>query len=334
MPKSRPKQRSRVVSTPAARTMVVRNGQPNISTRGAVTIIRHREYVGTVSGHATVPVIVSHKIQPGFFTWLGPIAALFESYKFTKLDYIYGPAVGTTTAGLISMGYDFDALDVAPDTIEDLFSYAGSVTQPVWKEARASASTSNANKMVKERYTRTSIIAGSDLKTYDVGNFVVASVGYTGVVGRLFVEYVIELRTPQIQHPSEKVLDAYILESSSSVAVPITTGAPRHGELVTDVGVLDTSKAILYILPNQDILATVRCTGSSIVDGNPLTSTGTGITATKIYSIIDSAGTHMDVIYRITNLITGLRSLYLTYTSLAATITSCSFTASTFDIAL
>lgn len=202
-------------------------GQPRygISRDGAITV-SHREYVGDVISHDTPFEVASYPINPGLatFPWLSSIAANYESYVFRKLEFEYESMAASTIGGEIMMAVDFDALDGAPGNKADMSSFKTFVRTNPWLSARLVCPKVDLTKAFKERYTRDASTVVGDLKTYDVGLFSVATNGIAaeGTYGSVYVNYVVEFRTPQ---RSTQQLDTqtFAIDSTADPAINYTT---------------------------------------------------------------------------------------------------------------
>jgi hypothetical protein len=165
-------------------------------------VVRHREYVGEVTGQ-TAFTVVSYSVNPGLaatFPWLSTVAQNYESYRFRRLCFDFETAVSTATSGSIQMAFDYDAADSAPSTKAILMAYHNAVRSPAWGECCCTADSSDLNKFGTQRFIRSSALAANqDVKTYDVANFHLAVSGFAGatVSGELYVDYEVELITPQ-----------------------------------------------------------------------------------------------------------------------------------------
>lgn len=197
---------------PVAQALRVRNRGPSYlkaSTPSGVRI-RHREFLWDVSA-STEFAWDEFKINPGLhstFPWLSAIANRFESYVFHSLRFIYEPAVATTAGGSVMMAIDYDASDIGPETKPTLMSYKDATRAAPWAQCVFHADSSDLHK-AKTNYVRGGTISSTDIKLYDVGNLFVATQGqdavFTGNVGELYVEYDVELLTPQLNDYSSSL---------------------------------------------------------------------------------------------------------------------------------
>lgn len=191
---------------PVALSRRVRIGMPDVSGSpyagdGRVRI-RHREYLADVAGSVAF-ANTAFAINPGLaasFPWLSAIAVRFESYIFRRLRFEYETQRSTATNGTVMMAVDFDAADAAPTTKTGIMSYHNAVRSAVWDECCYNSDAGDLRKFGVQRFIRSAGLAANlDIKTYDVGNLNIATQGEadTTAIGELYVEYDVELITPQ-----------------------------------------------------------------------------------------------------------------------------------------
>lgn len=181
--------------------------RPNIKSVGsgdARIRISHAEYIGPVAGSVAYAV-TAYSINPGLlssFPWLATLAGNYESYRFIKLKYCFRTLVGSSTAGTIAMAIDYDAADAAPASLMQLYQYNGSRDSQVWAAETCLIADGPDMHKLPQNYVRQGILAANqDIKTYDIGTFYIATQDMAGAsaIGRLWVEYELELITPQAQ---------------------------------------------------------------------------------------------------------------------------------------
>jgi len=182
---------------------------PRISTNNTngrvTTTVKHREFISDIAA-STEYAVTKYSINPGdsrTFPWLSRMAKLFETYKFRDLKFSYEPTCGSATPGSVNLAIDFDASDDAPPSKIQLMSYHNAKRISPWSATTYVATHQDLSKFAISRYTRASTQPpNTDIKTYDVGNFFIAVSGVDGAslpeVGELYVEYTVELYTPQI----------------------------------------------------------------------------------------------------------------------------------------
>jgi hypothetical protein len=168
--------------------------------RDLVVVVKHREFIGDVNGSEDF-FLSQFAVNPGLaetFPWLNEVAQNFESYHFRYLRFQYQPQAPTTAPGTVMLAIDYDAADTAPTEKIELMSLVGAVRCAVWSEIEQRSTADDLKKMAPRLYVRTTNLASNlDIKTYDVGNLFIATVGATAItVGELYVEYEVELTSP------------------------------------------------------------------------------------------------------------------------------------------
>lgn len=165
-----------------------------------MTVISHSEYIADLSGSVAFTVN-KYSMNPGLietFPWLSAIAGNFESYLFKTLMFGYETTSPTTAPGSVMLGADFDAADPQPASKVEMMSNHNAVRSSPWAPVNYNCAKLDLAKFGVQRYTRSGS-TGGDIKTYDVGNFYLATAGMadTSLIGELYVTYVVELYTPQ-----------------------------------------------------------------------------------------------------------------------------------------
>lgn len=236
-----------------AKQRTVTTHAPKVKTTREGMYVTHREYIQDVSRSVTSFVVDTIAINAGLasaFPWLSQVAGRFESYTFERLDFIFEPMVPTAQAGSVMMAVDFDANDSAPTNKTALMSYQGAVRSAPWQASRLTCSAIDRKKMVNERYVRSAALTGTyDIKTYDLGNLQLATVG-TGatnvVLGELYVEYTVRLRTPQIQSGPSLALSRRTIQTGTFTLVPNGTISAHIANIVGDA-----TQPLAMVLPQD-----------------------------------------------------------------------------------
>jgi hypothetical protein len=271
-------------AAPLAQARVMRTGVPTITGSpyagdGRVRV-RHREYVADVSTSGTTFEVTSFSLNPGLsasFPWLSCLAQLYESYVFHDLRIIYETQKSASTDGTVMLAVDFDATDVDPANKQQLMSYHNAVRSAVWQECMFVCSREDLKKL-PQRYVRMGdLAANQDVKTYDVGNLFAAVQGLSSSgIGELYVEYDVELITPQLD-PNAR-LDALcaVITGAGSVSksAPFGSAATKEGGLAVSA----VSSTLTFSRVGQ-YLVTLNYTGSSLVGTDAFTLGGTAESA-------------------------------------------------------
>ncbi len=227
-------------SAPTATTKVMRTAVPSVAgspfSGDGKIVVKHREYIGEIAGSVAFSA-TSYSINPGLsstFPWLSTLAANYESYKFRDLKFEFETEKSTSTNGSLMMAVDFDAADSAPASKTTLMSYQNAVRSAPWCPCEYRSSGDDLRKFGVQRYLRSAALASNlDIKTYDVGNLIVATSGNadTTTLGELYVSYEVELHTPQLSASASQVGGQFL------VGVSGTTGTSWFGTTPTSTGV-------------------------------------------------------------------------------------------------
>ncbi len=241
--------------------------------------VRHREYIQDVLGSVLFSAqLIS--INPGLstmFPWLSVLAQQFESYLFRRFKLCYETQKSASTSGTLMLAVDYDAGDSVPLSKQALMAYHNAVRSAVWNECCFMGDVLDLKKFGAQRYIRTgSLAANLDIKTYDVGNVILAVQGEAdaSAIGELYVEYDVELITPQVQADPSLAVSFYESWSGSSRAAPFTT------VLTGPIGGLQVSASGATITFNKTgkYLVQLNAAGTVFTDTSP-TLTGTASSA-------------------------------------------------------
>jgi len=252
----------------------VRIGRPTMtqSSSGDGSIrVRHREYLADVAG-SVLFACTSFPINPGLvstFPWGNTIFNQYESYTIQNIRFEFETMKSTATNGSILMVVDYDASDAVPTSKQQLMNFNRATRSPVWSECIFSASFTELHKLGPSRYMRSTVLAPNlDIKTYDVGNFLIATQGCadTSAIGELYVSYDVVAQTPVLDGAAAGSLNnfSYLYETNAA-----TRAAPYSSpNLAIIVGGLNLSYATNVI--------TFNTAGTYILD---FFTVGTAITA-------------------------------------------------------
>jgi len=215
--KSKPKP-VRVVSSPArapvAESKVISHmGRPNIKPLGNAgdCIVIHREYISDLLASATAGAfsVIGIPINPGnsaMFPWLSQLAENFESYTFRTLKFLFETSAATSTPGTVLMAVDYDVSDSVPASKLEMMSYRDATRSPAWECNTLNCTKEDLHKR-KTYYVNDVASSGgsfapsvlNDLRLDDVGELLVGSSnsGVSAQLGEMYVEYEVELKTPE-----------------------------------------------------------------------------------------------------------------------------------------
>ncbi len=250
------------------------NAKPTFKQlRNGNTTVTHREYVGLMTCYSSF-TCSAIPLNPGVastFCWLSSVARNYDKYRFRRLRFEYIPSCSSATAGRVCLAFNYNSGDAKPQTKGELFSIIPNQEVNAWSPCAINVDCNGPN----ELYTRQFIVPDQDVKTFDMGQFLIASNSGTGAVsGELYVSYDVELLRP---HPSPvDVTQLYSTSSSITDLLPIAS--------TTSIGSGLMSKAI-----SSSYVARLNASGAYYVRirliGTDLTAVSgsfTGCTATDI----------------------------------------------------
>lgn len=310
-------------SVPVASSSIMRMQAPKINRSRAIDgsiRVTHREYISDIISTGTSFEVSQFSINPGIastFPWLSTIALNYESYLFRSLRFEYESQSSTASSGSIMHAVDFDAADDPPSSKVQLMSYANAVRSSVWQESCYTSQGSDLRKFGTKRYIRSGTLASNlDIKTYDVGNYFIASQGASAAsLGELYVEYDVELETPQLD--SAGVISAYSMKgttTSCALATPFASLSKTGG---LDISVV-TSNTLVFGRSGQYIL-TIDAGGTGFTGATPLT-TGSTVTSLSSVSLLTNGAATLETQTFIFKALVG-QVLVLNYTGKATTLT-------------
>jgi hypothetical protein len=205
-------------------------------------------------------------LNPGVsatFPWLSTVATSYEQYKFNKLKFHYVTRAPTSYIGSILLAPEYDALDSAPTTEIDAAMMNGAVEDAPWKDITLTYMIKDLFPMGPRLFIRgDTAVSGSDLKTYDCGQlFVCKSLcADTSAIGRLWVEYDIELHIPQNPSSSGTPYSAVgsavysLITSDQNFTSTTAANIAWNSEVLDSIGISNSSGSLT--LPSGNYLAT------------------------------------------------------------------------------
>lgn len=256
-PRSKRQKRSGRYNGSQPMRMPVGNGQTgfgNAANRRRI-VVCDKEYIGeiAVANQPNFNLSLNLPINPGqaaTFPWLSTIAAQYEKYRFRKLAFEFRPEVtqftANTNTGKIVLSCDYDASDAPPTTKQQMLDTVPHSDGMPYEYCKLVLNPSELHQNSDAKFVRIKGLPGSsDIKTYDGGNFYLATQGQTAnsVVGELHVMYEVELSVPILENnagaptnnsvtflydsaASLTTATAYqpLFASASSTSVPVTNG--------------------------------------------------------------------------------------------------------------
>lgn len=236
-------------------TLLETNSPPAVINSGKEFVIRHREYIADIfsaSGAANTPSAFANQsfsINPGnatTFPWLANVADRFEQYRIQGMLFefksLYSDAVVTQNGsiGSIVLATEYNAGAPPFNTKQQMENYEFAQSAKPSLSVLHPIECARSQNVLSELYIRTGAVpVGEDLKTYDFGDFQIASqgipLGGAGAavnLGELWVTYEIALLKPKIQigAPADS---GYAKFSSDALIGAFTTPIPAPMSVIT-----------------------------------------------------------------------------------------------------
>jgi hypothetical protein len=324
------------IRAPAANGVRYTQGVPDFKSSKGACRIRHREFI-LDAAFAVSFSGYSASINPGLpntFPWLSTLAAVFETYSFKSLRFVYEPTCGSSTTGYVAQYIDYDAADdEIPTTKTEVMSMAGSTLSPIWVENAVTFRPTDGS-YTKRRYVRMGALADNeDLKTYDAGIVgIYGSSGSGAQGGSWFVEYEVELYTPQFNLAAKAAANSARLVNGGATtlakplgAAPVKTAG--SGLLVTPIDD-GTNSRVVFTTPGQYLLDYILG-GTTITAAPTVTANGSAVIGQNPTQAINAAGTVARGDMTVTAKEPG-DSITINMTGAAATLTSMSIKAANY----
>jgi hypothetical protein len=209
-----------IVGVAAAYASGQRTRAPSMKNGKDWVRIVHRELLGSVTGSIAFVISNTIALNPGLvgsFPWLSSQAQSWERYRFNRLRFCYYTRTGSNVPGSVQMIPDYDAADAAPLSEQIASTYEDVAEDAPWKDICCECRPDALHALGPTKFIRTGALAANlDIKTYDAGNFFLATIDGTAVNwGKLWVEYDVTLFTPQLPPSGGGAIVAQAITSSS-----------------------------------------------------------------------------------------------------------------------
>lgn len=216
------------------------SGVPMMHKTGQSIVVRHREFVGTITGTSAFTVS-QYKINPGLtstFPWLARLAESFQEYDFRGLVFHYVPTSGmisggSTALGSVMMQTTYRSNDSAPATKQEMLNeYCANETVPFEPMAHPVECDPKENPF-SIHYVRTGTVpAGDNVMLYDIGTLNVATQGNpTNVLGDIYATYEVELKKPVVSSNATQTASVYNAYTVSGTLANPFAGLVASGNL-------------------------------------------------------------------------------------------------------
>lgn len=226
------------------------NGIPMMHKEDQSVVVRHREYIGPISGSTGFTVSKALTLNPGnsaTFPWLSRQASLYQEYEFKGLVFHYiptsGTAVSSTSAALgsVMMQTSYRSNDSAPTSKQELLNeYWASESVPFNTFVHPIECDPKENRFGNVHYVRNGPVpAGDTPLLYDHGVTFIATSGQQSfdIVGDLWVTYEVVLKKPIVNSNVTSPFQAgiYQLQGVSNVS-PLAIPLPDQVLLYRSIG--------------------------------------------------------------------------------------------------
>jgi hypothetical protein len=252
------------------------------------------EYIADIAGTVAF-TSQQFNVNPGqanVFPWLSDQAKQWEKYMFTHLEFYLKPEVTqyTTNAnsGKVILSFDSDASDPPPlnkQEAEDILPMADGMS---YQTVNLNIPKFILNQHLDSYYVRVgNLPGGSDIKTYDLGNLFVSTVGQGGAVPNMMelrVKYTCVLMIPILENtaaaPQNNTVSLF--QSSGPEAVG-ASGVSQNMLFATAVtnGLKAVNTAGSILLPPGNYLIDTMVT----YDGDPNTRATTLISDLQVSGV-------------------------------------------------
>jgi len=275
--------------------------------------IRHKEYIGDIvsSSSANTFNIDTFALNPGVyntFPWLSAIALNYEEYKFNGLIFEFvstsANALNSTNTALgkTIMATDYNAANSSFTSIEEMmvteFSNFAKPAESIIHAIECSAE----QRPTFLSYIRSGTLPSNlDIKTYDLGNFQIATSGLQGTnvnIGSLWVTYDVTLCKPYLNTATFNFADHYVGPSptTSSLYFGATTALQPGSNLGSSLSSGTTINfpaaalgyyMIIYVVKGSSVSTTAptvtptNCTLLTCWVNDTATTVSTGSTTTN-----------------------------------------------------
>ncbi len=268
------------------------NSIPNMHKEGQTIVVRHKEFVCTISGKQNFTVVNSFNLNPGManlFPWLSDVAENFQEYRIRGLVFHYIPSSGTAVSGTnaalgtVMIQTSYRSNDTQPvNKIEMLNEYWSSESIPSEPFCHPIECNPKENPFNIQYVRNGAVPAGDNQLLYDLGTTYIAVAGQQANdtdLGDLWVTYEIELKKPVVASNVSKALMAF----GEFTGGTYTTTNIFNGTLVSSGNLAVVANTMTITFPRGVyglFLLLVNLTGSGNLTAADL---GAGGTTTNCY---------------------------------------------------
>lgn len=197
-------------SLPAARSNTTRQRPAKFRQSATTITVTHREFIGDVDQLNETVVIQATPTSSRMFPWLNRMAPLYEKYKVLKAAFLFKTMSGTVVPGSMTMAFDYDPRDVVKPSKQTMLQYETSTSGSLWSNLRLD--------LVQSRVSEELYLDPIDSKNNPrLSRFGALCYHATTIddhphhIGQLWVEYTIQLISPQLEPaPTARAYATYL----------------------------------------------------------------------------------------------------------------------------
>jgi len=231
-----------------------------------MTVIRRSEPIGEILGNTSSFLIAKAlPINPGLnemFAWLSIQASSWQYYRFRSLSFRYVPTCATTHSGLIIMVPEYNNSDSPPTSTSNAMANEDFVSGASYNPLIMKMDISKMFCQGPRKLVRNGVVMG-DLNLYDSGIFYLITSGQASTVacGQLFVDYIVELSTPQTSLsllPTSSKTCYYMLSLNQAITKDALTILAWNSVIANPLR-LNAPLVGSFTLPNGAFFVTAMC---------------------------------------------------------------------------
>jgi len=283
---------------------------PSMHRNDQTIVVRHKEFIGELTGSTTFVNKFSLPINPGIsttFPWLSTVAAQYSEYRVRGMVYHYVPTSGMSVAstnpalGSVMFQTSYRANEAVPvNKVEMMNEYWATEGRPCDEICHPIECDPKENPF-NVQYVRTGpVAAGDNILMYDLGTTRVCTTGNTtsnAVLGDLWVTYEIELKKPRVTSLDTAL--ARSLTTSGTSADTLNTFGSAHTDQTTILGAVVQSNNITF--PGTlagDYLVVINYTGLTAASGPSFVASGGAVLVTPVAIAIGSSSAIITAVVR------------------------------------
>jgi hypothetical protein len=194
-------ERQKLMSAPVAVSRSIHSYAPKERSQNGRRTIIYKEYVQDIPGSVAFAT-TQYPVNPGLnnlFAWLAGQALFYQEYTVKRLRFCYETEKATTLSGKVMFCFLQDSSDPAPASKQEMLENQMKAAGAIWQPFCLDVNMKNFPALGRSRFVRSGNLAANlDVKTYDIGQWVIATQGMadTSNAGEIYIEYELELRTP------------------------------------------------------------------------------------------------------------------------------------------